>query len=407
LLTNSKEIKLSLPNIVKLVVLNILHWLSFISFRNKNIWVFGSWDGKSFLDNSKYLFLASQKLSPNIRSVWISNNAAIVESLHAQGYRAYCTWQIRAILYGLMAKYYFIDHAPLYGGLFAPTNLWLSGGAKIIQLWHGLPLKRLDSLGLKTTNSSKITNIFSSLSKLSLFNLFVNYYVISTSRLFGRLMGESFEVPQERILFSGYPRNIFYEAPANMNFSLQKAMNDKVRALKAEGKKLVFYIPTFRDYGGNPVNDKAIDLGALEKFGGDNSCVFIVKFHEAAENKLAANRKDLIFLPSGYDVYEILQLCDVLITDYSSIFFDFLSFNRPVVFYPYDLLEYQTSARRFYFNYTQFVPGQIVYRFDELLKLLSEILVTGTDGYREKREKLLETSFEYKTLMLSNILVDY
>jgi CDP-glycerol glycerophosphotransferase (TagB/SpsB family) len=406
-LAKSTGNEITLPNIVKLIVLNILHWLSFLSIRDKNTWVFGSWDGKSFLDNSKYLFLASQKLSPNVKSIWISNNTAIVESLQARGYRAYCTWQIRAILYGLMAKYYFIDHAPLYGGIFAPTNLWLSGGAKIIQLWHGVPLKRLDSLGLKTANSSKITKMFSGLSKLSLFNLFVNYYVVAPSRLFGRLMAESLEVPKERILFSAYPRNVFYEAPTIMNFSLQKAMNDKVRALKAEGKKLVFYIPTFRDYGGNPVKDKAVDLEALEKFIDNNACVFLVKFHEADENKLAVNRKNLIFLPSGYDVYEILQMCDVLITDYSSIFFDFLSFNRPVVFYPYDLSEYQKSARRFYFNYTQFVPGPIVYRFDDLLKLLSQILVTGTDGYQEKRKKLMERSFEYQNLMLSNILVDY
>jgi CDP-glycerol glycerophosphotransferase (TagB/SpsB family) len=385
----------------------MLHWASFLSIRDKNIWVFGSWAGQSFLDNSKYLFLASQKLSPTIKPVWISNNADIVESLRARGYQAYVTWQIRAILYGLRAKYYFIDHAPLYGGLFAPTNLWLSGGAKIIQLWHGLPLKRLDSVGLKKLNRSKTAELLSGLSNLSLFNLYINHYVVAPSHLFGKLIAEAFQIPGKRILYSAYPRNIFQNIPEVKNFSLQKVINKKIEQLRKEGKKIIFYIPTFRDYGGNPLKDNAINIEILEKFVGDNQCAFVVKFHEADEFKLEFNEKNLIFLHSGYDVYETLHLCDVLITDYSSIFFDFLSYNRPIVFYPYDLSEYQKSARCFYFDYKHFVPGSIVYSFDEMLKLLSKILSTGTDGYQEKRERLQESSFEYQRLMLNNILVDY
>ena len=385
----------------------MLHWVSFLSIRDKNIWVFGSWDGKSFLDNSKYLYLASQKLSPNIKPVWISDNANIVKSLQARGYRAYGNRQIRTILYGLRAKYYFIDHAPLYGGLFGPTNLWFSGGAKIIQLWHGLPLKRIDPTGLKKVNRSKTAELLSGLSTLSLFNLYIYYYVVAPSKLFGKLIAEAFQVPEKRILYSAYPRNVFQNIPYAINFSLHKGINKQIKDLKNEGKKIIFYIPTFRDYGGNPIKDKAINLGVLKEFTGDHQCAFVVKFHEADEFKLEANAKNLIFLPSGYDLYETLDLCDVLITDYSSIFFDFLLYNKPLAFYPYDLAEYQKCARCFYFDYKQFVPGSIVYSFDELLKLLSKILATGIDDYQDKRERLRDSSFEYQRLMLRNILVDY
>jgi CDP-glycerol glycerophosphotransferase (TagB/SpsB family) len=396
-------------NIVKLVLLNIVHWVSFLSIRDKNIWIFGSWDGKVFLDNPKYLFLASQKLSPAVKPIWISNNTALVHSLRRKGFKAYYTFQIQAVLYGLRAKYYFIDHAPLYGGFFAPTNLGLSGGAKIIQLWHGVPLKRLDSVGLVgNKHQSRIGSLLAVLAKANLFNLFTNYYFVASSRLFGRLMAESFALSGKKILLSGYPRNVFQEAHMLSIYSLQKGLNEKIRNLKAEGKRLLFYIPTFRDYGGDPITHKAIDLAVFEKFLMDNQCVLIVKFHEADVIKLGnVSKKNIIFLPNGFDIYEILSLCDVLITDYSSIFFDFLPFNRPIVFYPYDLKTYQTSARCFYFDYNEFVPGLITHDFNEMLKSVSSILQTGVDAYEEKREKLYDFCFEYKTLMLKNILVDY
>jgi CDP-glycerol glycerophosphotransferase (TagB/SpsB family) len=405
----AKAYELTITNIVKLVLLNIVHWLSFLAIRDKNIWIFGSWDGKVFLDNPKYLFLATQKLSPSIKPIWVSNNTALVHSLRQKGYKAYYTFQIQAVLYGLRAKYYFIDHAPLYGGFFAPTNLWLSGGAKIIQLWHGVPLKRLDSVGLGgKVHQSTIRSYLAVLAKANLFNLFTNYYFVASSRLFGRLMAESFGVSEKKVLLSGYPRNVFQEAPALSNWSLQKRLNEKIKKHKAGGKKLLFYIPTFRDYGGNPITHKAIDLAVFDKFLIDNQCVLILKFHEADVIKLGnVGKENIIFLPSGFDIYEILSLCDVLITDYSSIFFDFLPFNRPIIFYPYDLKTYQTSARCFYFNYEEFVPGLITYDFNEMLKSVSSIIQTGADAYKEKREKLYDFCFEYKALMLKNILVDY
>lgn len=402
-----KAEQLTLTNVIRLAILNIVHWLSFLSIRDKSIWIFGSWDGSVFLDNSKYLFLASQKLQPSIKPIWISNNAALVHSLRKNGYRAYQTFQIQAFLYGLRARYYFIDHAPLYGGFFSPTNLWLSGGAKIIQLWHGVPLKRLDSIGLGEEHKSEIAKVFSVLANMNLFNLSKNYYFVASSRLFGRLMADSFEVSEKKVLLSGYPRNVFQEAPMDSNYSLQKGLNEKIRKQKADGKKLVFYIPTFRDYGGNPITHKAIDLAVFEKFLAENNSVLIVKFHEADAKLQNVSKKNIIFLPSGFDIYEVLGLCDLLITDYSSIFFDFLPFNRPIVFYPYDFEEYQKSARCFYFNYEEFVPGSIVYGFDQMLKEVSSILQTGADEYKEKREKLYNFCFEYKTFMLRNILIDY
>jgi CDP-glycerol glycerophosphotransferase (TagB/SpsB family) len=400
----AKTDQLTLTNIVKLVLLNIVHWLSFLSIRDKTIWIFGSWDGKVFLDNPKYLFLASQKLSPSIKPIWISSNASLVKALRKSGYLAYYTWQIQAILYGFRAKYYFIDHAPLHGGsFFSPTNLWLSGGAKIIQLWHGVPLKRLDTV--PSQEKSKTSEFLLALSGLSLFNLRVNYFLVVSSNSFTKIMSQAFQVPQKRIILSGYPRNIFPKIPEELNFSLQIETNNIVKQFKAQGKKLIFYIPTFRDYGGNPLTD-AFNLERTKNFLANNESILVVKFHEVDKAILDDLGKDVLFLPSGFDIYEILDLCDILITDYSSIFFDFLNFNRPVIFYPYDFSDYQ-SARCFYFDYKEFVPGPIAYSFDELLQFLNRTLTGGTEDFSEKRKKLNSFCFEFTNVVWKAILVDY
>lgn len=400
----AKADQLTLTNIAKFVLLNIVHWLSFFSIRDKTVWIFGSWDGKVFLDNPKYLFLASQKLSPRIKPIWISNNASLVSSLRKNGYRAYCTWQIQAILYGFRAKYYFIDHAPLHGGsFFSPTNLWLSGGAKIIQLWHGVPLKRLDTV--PSQKKTKTSEFLSVLSELSLFNLRLNYFVVTSSNSFRQIMAQAFQIPQHRVILSGYPRNIFNQVPEEVSFSFQSEINNKVKQFKAQGKKLIFYIPTFRDYGGNPFTD-AFNLEKTKNFLTKNKSVLIVKFHEVDKGILDDSGKDVLFLPNGFDVYEILGLCDVLVTDYSSIFFDFLNFDRPEVFYPYDFSDYE-SARCFYFDYKEFVPGPIAFNFNELLEILSKTLTKESREYSEKRKKLNSYCFEFTTVEWKNILVDY
>jgi len=218
-------------------------------------------------------------------------------------------------------------------------------------------------------------------------------------------MSQAFQVPQKRIILSGYPRNIFPKIPEELNFSLQIETNNIVKQFKAQGKKLIFYIPTFRDYGGNPLTD-AFNLERTKNFLANNESILVVKFHEVDKAILDDLGKDVLFLPSGFDVYEILDLCDILITDYSSIFFDFLNFNRPVIFYPYDFSDYQ-SARCFYFDYKEFVPGPIAYSFDELLQFLNRTLTGGTEDFSEKRKKLNSFCFEFTNVVWKAILVDY
>ena len=83
-----------------------------------------------------------------------------------------------------------------------------------------------------------------------------------------------------------------------------------------------------------------------------------------------------------YDPYPLLKLIDVLITDYSSIYFDFMLTNKPIIFFPYDLEEYLMKSREMYFDYEEFTPGNKVFIQEDLEKALLE-----TDKHHNDRKE--------------------
>jgi len=389
----TKTNKYSCRYLIKLLFLNIIHFFSFIFPRDKNIWVFGSWDGKVFMDNSKYLFLFVNHYFPRITPVWISRSKTLVEDLRKRGLKAYYIWDLKAIYYCLRAKYYVIDHAPCFSSLFSPINLWLSGNAKIIQLWHGVPLKRIDrSPPTRTSMYQKISMFDKMLSELSRFNLInvkINTYVVAPSRFFGRILASTFKVPETHIIISGYPRNYGFQIPEEKRvFNLR--FYKLIKKYKRDGRKILFYIPTFRDSGRNSLVNVLANLERLKRFLKENNAVLVIKLHKADVKRINIKADEtIILLPQHYDIYEILSLGDVLITDYSSIFFDFLLLDRPIIFFAYDIEEYQKYDREFYFSYETFVPGPVVFDFEELLDWINTFInQRKKDKYREKRKKL-------------------
>ena len=127
-----KEYLIFLLKFLCLLPLQIIHLFTFLFPRDKSIWVFGSWNGNVFFDNSKYLYLNiyhnyPSKLSP----IWISENKMVVKQLQDSGYKSYYAWSAKGLFYCFRAKFYFIDHKPGNGNFFSPINLWLSGFGKM------------------------------------------------------------------------------------------------------------------------------------------------------------------------------------------------------------------------------------------------------------------------------------
>ena len=100
-------------------------------------------------------------------------------------------------------------------------------------------------------------------------------------------------------------------------------------------------------------------------------------------------------MDSNADIYPVLKYSDALITDYSSIYFDYLLLDKPIIYYPIDLEEYQKKCRGFYRPYEELTAGVKAYNEQELINAIQDV-INGVDDYKEERKVLRDKIFKYQ-----------
>ena len=192
------------------------------------------------------------------------------------------------------------------------------------------------------------------------------------------------------IIITGEPKNdIFFNG-----IKKQELLN-KLNLSQFEDYKVVTYMPTFRDKPTNYINTFNFSETKMKDF---NKILFLNKWHPADASLKMSEEMDspnLVYI-SNQDIYtqEIMFLTDILITDYSSCFVDFLLLNRPIIFFAYDFKEY-SEYRGFFYDYSNIVPGPIVYTMNELLLVLKEY-IHNPEKDKDKREKTRTIFHKYK-----------
>jgi len=161
----------------------------------------------------------------------------------------------------------------------------------------------------------------------------------------------------------------------------------------SSGGKLVVYMPTFRDTGGTFLADKALDIPLLNAFCKKHKIFFLAKFHPSMGISVEGSLEAFAVYDSAQDIYPFLPLADALITDYSSIYFDFMLIDKPLIFYPYDKERYLQQDREFFFEYEDVTPGVHVTTQDELLKAIYSATVEGQDDHASSRRLLRDKAF--------------
>lgn len=349
----------------------------YIVLKDKNLIVFGGPQGDRYADNCKYLFeylLSKQEFN----CYWISQNINLLNSVDEKlRDRLLLPNSIQSLWLFLKASTVIIaysrtDVAPYY----------LSSKRKnVINLWHGIPLKNIGFLDAKIIHNEKRIRYLDKERK--------NYsYFVTSSEIESYIQATAFRLSYDQIWLTGLPRND----------GLAKNINKNVRELITPDKqaKLVLYAPTFRD--GNrtteffPFADK--DLYVLATFLNKHNIYLLIRAHSNERNKLAEmielhdELKDrLIFVGQDRfaDVNDLLPAVDILITDYSGIFFDFLLLERPIIFIPYDYEEYVRDRGGFVLDYFKYTPGDKVYtQHDLLLSLEKYLLEPEKDSERRK-----------------------
>lgn len=269
--------------------------------------------------------------------------------------------------------------------------------SKKVQFWHGISLKRV-----ALTIPSMVEYHNSSKGKLHDFirgKHCVNDLFVSTSEFYTKnVFSKSFRA--KFFLESGYPRNdIFFNEQFDKYELLgsDEKVISKVNALRANGYKIILYAPTFRDTGGDAIADGVLDLDNLSEFANKYKVAFVFKFHTAADATYKLEKyNNIIKYDKSKDVQPILKISDVLITDYSSIYMDYLLLDRFIIFFPYDYKKYTQQDRDLLFDYDWITPGPKCCSQDELLKTLKGHITKRKDDFSEKRKEVRRLAFKYQ-----------
>ncbi|WP_338756298.1 CDP-glycerol glycerophosphotransferase family protein [Halobacterium salinarum] len=344
--------------------------------RDEDIWVFCDRLNGGFSDNSKYLYLHLDQSVTESRPIWLTSNPSLKSQLIERGFEAYLTRELKGIYYILRAG----NIATSYG---IPTRaLGFTGGATLIHLWHGVPLKSLD---VSTTLSFHPRN-------------FIRYdFVVANSESEKDSLSKMINF--ESLIVSGYPRNdIFYNDFSGKNIGVDDKSLAKLSNLDCD---LVFgYFPTGREYEKTiPIPFKHLDA-ELEKI---NSYLIASPHpHQEFESDLSQFER-IIIHPSNRDLYPLFEYIDVMIADYSSIYFDFLHIDRPIIFYPFDLSMYSKN-RGFHLDYDSVSPGYHAQSFDMLIEYLH--IIRYFDAHDYNRTAVRQQVFEHRDGMSGQRIVE-
>lgn len=342
---------------IKYLLKLILFSIFFVIPRNKKIWLFRGFADR-FIDNSKSLFIYINKEQPKIKAIWITNNQETYNIVKSLGYNCFMMNSIKGLYYSLIGKYHF------YGDY---NDFITSSGAIAINLWHGTPLKKIE-FDIKTGPLEKLfNNRFVSRIKYPHLYRKPDYIISSSKYISNKCFSSAFKIKKEKCLNFGYPRNdvLFNDKDSILN-SLKTSDISIFNLMKNKYYKIFIYLPTWRDKQNDFFSESKINLMELDELMETRNSLFLIKMHPATKLDLDISKfTNIKLLNNNVDLYTILPLTDTLITDYSSVFFDYMLLDKNIIFFPFDYEKY-TENREFYFDYKDIIPTKPVYTFEEL-----------------------------------------
>ena len=242
-----------------------------------------------------------------------------------------------------------------------------------VQCWHGTPLKRL-RCDIEVDGS--VLNTVEEIRKRNDIDAKRFDYFISPSKFCTEKFTSAFNLKnlglEDIIIEEGYPRNdsLFHYTEKDV-----KRIKDKYNIPK--DKKVIFYLPTFRDNqhesGVGYTYNLGIDFDSLKKKFGDKYVILFSPHYFVAKQVDVSKYKGFVIDVSGNDdINDMYIVSDIIMTDYSSVFFDFANLKRPMIFYMYDLDLYKGKLRDFYLDLDE-LPGPIAETQEDLEKNLANL----------------------------------
>lgn len=279
-----------------------------------------------------------------------------------------------------------------YFKLFAKAGFWVSDTRMpayllkrkktiYIQTWHGTPLKRLalDMFDISMDGQEDLKTYKKEFIK----NVNTWDYLISQNAYSSEIFRRAFAFNKE-ILEIGYPRN---DILINKNKPTEIFRIKQSLSLPAD-KKIILYAPTWRDneHLGNQLYrfSSLIDVAGMQKALSDEYILIMKAHYLVGEKPDFSDYSDFVYqFGPDVDIAELYLISDILVTDYSSVMFDYSLLRRPMLFYAYDLEHYQNNLRGFYFDFISEAPGPVVTTSSELIAAIQNY---SYENYKEKYE---------------------
>ncbi|WP_026830159.1 CDP-glycerol glycerophosphotransferase family protein [Exiguobacterium antarcticum] len=345
----------------------------------KNLVVFESFLGRGYSDNPKALYLKLREQHPELKLVWIFAKEPTADV------KASCPdWVLRN-----SPKYYYCMARARYWifNTRQPLSLKKRRTTTYLQTWHGTPLKRLgldmEEVHMAGTTTEQYKKNFYQQAQEWDYLLSPNTY---SSEIFKRAFGFS-----GTLLESGYPRNDLLYAPDRD----QQAETIKRKLDVPANKKVILYAPTWRDdefvTKGQYRFNLQLDLQQMQERLGQDYIVLLRMHYLIAEHLDLDAYAGFAYDVSSYgDIAELYLISDLLITDYSSVFFDYAHLNRPMLFFTYDLERYASVLRGFYFDFEAVVPGPLLKESNQVIDYITDITANSkqyADKYKVFQER--------------------
>ncbi|WP_058119567.1 CDP-glycerol glycerophosphotransferase family protein [Photobacterium kishitanii] len=303
--------------------------------------IFSSYYGEQISGDPKVIYEKIKSLGLDYECVWVNNkNTPLFD-----GDISVKRYSIQH-LYFLATARYRIDNCQ-ESGFLVPHEKTI-----YIQTWHGIPIKKI----AQDIDDPK----FKDIKKDWQLDATSWTYLLTSSQYTSDLLCTAFNIEKNKVIDFGYPRNDIF---------INKKNEEKIEKIREDlhlgDKKVILYAPTFRD-GREYEYNLNLDLDIVSEKLPDNY-IILVKMHSNVKNSFDINCNDIIDVSHYNDVQDLLLISDILVTDYSSIFIDFLLLNKKIIFFAYDFDDYISNCRDLYIDYINKVPGKIVFNTSELM----------------------------------------
>ncbi len=322
-----------------------------------NVVLLESFFGKSYSDSPKYIFEKLNDMYPGkYEYVWILDKKTALP---------YPAKQVKRFSFGYykyMARSKYIVFNSRQPKWFVKRK-----GNVFLETWHGTPLKKL------VFDMDEVVSASPMYKKTFYIQSRSWDYLVAANKFSEEVFKRAF-VYDKPMLKYGYPRNDILHA--DNRDSLASAIKKKVGIPK--DKKVVLYAPTWRDdefyESGKYKFDLKLDLHKMKKALSDEYVVILRTHYFIADNLDVTGLEGFVYNLSKYDdIAELYLISDILITDYSSVFFDYANLKRPMLFFTYDLDKYRDVLRGFYIDMEKELPGPLLFTTEEIIESIQNI----------------------------------